>query len=48
MACEDFRVVVSAVDDEVYGETVVVPGEPTDTVDAAVVVELSLLVDEDS
>ena len=40
--------VVSAVDDEVYGETVVVPGEPTDTVDAAVVVEISLLVDEDS
>ena len=40
--------VVSAVDDEVYGETAVVPGELTDTVDAAVVVEVSLLLDEDS
>ena len=40
--------VVSAVDGEIYGETVVVPGELTDTADAAVVVEISLLVDEDS
>ena len=45
-ACEDFCVVVSADDVEVYGEIDVVPGELTDTVDAAVVVEVSLLLDE--
>ena len=39
---------MSAFVDEVYGETVVVPEELTDTVDAAVVVEVSLLLDEDS